>query len=509
MTNTAENNKRIAKNTLLLYFRMIFLLAISLYTSRIVLQTLGIEDYGIYNVVGGIVTMFAFLNNAMGGATQRYLNFDLAQNNIIKLKETFNTALIIHTIIAFIIIFLSETIGLWFLYEKMVIPPERMNAALWVYQCSILIMAINIISVPYNAAIIAHEKMGAFAYISILEASLKLIIVYLLYISHFDKLIIYATLLLIISIIIRFVYTTYSHKNFIETHFHFIWNKKKIKEMGSFASWNLIGNLALIGVTQGSNILLNIFFGPTINAARGVAVQVQSAIQQFAISFQTAINPQITKSFASKQLEYMHSLICRSSKFSFLMVLLLSLPFIIMTDYILSLWLGTPPNYTAIFLKIILINAMIDCFSNPLNNAMNATGKIRSFQLCNGLLMLSVIPLSYICLKFEPNPSIVFIVQLLMTALSHIVKLLFVKKMTGIPLLIYAKKVYIPSFLVLIISPIIPYHVYNYLQHNIFTFLLTGILCILCVSISIYGVGLEKNERKIINAKIKTLISKI
>lgn len=508
-TNTTENNKRIAKNTLLLYFRMIFLLAISLYTSRIVLQTLGVEDYGIYNVVGGVVTMFAFLNNAMGGATQRFLNFDLAQNNEQTVQETFNTALIIHFIIALLVIILSETIGLWFLYEKMVIPSERMNAAFWVFQCAIFIMAVNIISVPYNAAIIAHEKMGVFAYISILEASLKLIIVYLLYISPFDKLIIYSILLLLVSVIIRFVYTTYSHKHFQETHFLFTWKNKKLKEMGAFASWNLIGNLALIGLTQGLNILLNMFFGPVVNAARGVAVQVQGAIQQFATNFQTAINPQITKSYASNQMDYMYSLICKSSKFSFFMILLLSLPFIIMTDYVLTLWLKTPPEYTSAFLKIILINAMIDCLSNPLNNAINATGKIRSFQLTNGVLMLLVVPFAYIALQFGTPPTIVFTIQLGMTAFSHFFKIFFTQDRIGLKFSYYAQKVYLPVLMISIIAPIIPYFLYKSIEQNFIGFIITGFTCLFCVVISIYLLGLEKHERTVINSKAKAIINKI
>lgn len=508
MTSTSENNKRIAKNTLLLYFRMIFLLIISLYTSRIVLQTLGVEDYGIYNVVGGVVTMFAFLNNAMGSATQRFLNFDLAQNNDQALKETCNTALIVHFLIALLVIILSETIGLWFLYEKMVIPNERMTAAFWVFQCAIFIMAVNIISVPYNAVIIAHEKMGAFAYISILEASLKLFIIYLLYISPFDKLIVYSILLLLVSVIIRFVYTTYSHKHFKETKFLFIWKKNKLKEMGAFASWNLIGNLALIGLTQGLNILLNMFFGPIVNAARGVAVQVQGAIQQFATNFQTAINPQITKSYAAGQLDYMHSLVCKSSKFSFFMVLLLSLPFIIMTDYVLILWLKTPPAYTAIFLRIILINAMVDCLSNPLNNAINATGKIRTFQLTNGVLMLLVVPLGYIALQFNTPPTIVFLIQLGMTAFSHIFKLIFTHNRIGIKFSYYVKKVYVPIFTVSIIAPILPYYLYNSIKQNFIGFIITGFICILCVILSVYLLGLESNERVVINSRIKSTKNK-
>lgn len=509
MSQIHNNNKRIAKNTLLLYLRMIFLLSISLFTSRVVLQTLGVEDYGIYNVVGGVVAVFAFLNGAMAGATQRYLNFDLAKNDTNALSETFNTALIIHTLIAFVIILLSETVGLWFMYEKMVIPEERMTAAMWVFQCAILVMSINIISVPYNAAIIAHEKMGAFAYISLLEAALKLIIVYMLYISPVDKLILYAVLLLVVSVVIRFVYSSYSHRHFEETRFHFTWNTEKLKEMGSFASWNLIGNLALMGVTQGLNMLLNVFFGPVVNAARGIAVQVQGAIQQFANNFQTAINPQITKSYASNQLKYMHSLVCRGSKFSFFMVLFMSMPFLIMTDQVLTIWLKTPPAYTSTFLRIILLNAMIDCLSNPLNNAVNASGKIRMFQLTNGVLMLSIVPLAYVALRMYTNPILVFTTQFIITGVTHFIKLSFVKKRTDLSLLYYARNVYLPVLIVAVLSPIIPCLLYWHYSKSLFIFFVTGILCLVSVAFTAYVFGLSKNERTVINTKLVTIINKI
>lgn len=504
-----SNNKRIAKNTLLLYVRMIFLLLISLFTSRVVLRTLGVEDYGIYNVVGGVVTMFAFLNTAMAGATQRFLNFDLAKNNIKELNETFNTSLLIHSIIAVIVIILAETIGLWFLCNKMVVPVERYEAALWVFQCSILTMIVGIMSVPYNAVIIAHEKMGAFAYISLLEAGMKLAIVYLLLISEYDKLKVYASLLLGVSIIIRIVYSSYSNKHFAETKLKLIWNAEKIKKMGTFASWNLIGNLALMGVTQGLNMVLNVFFGPIINAARGVAVQVQNAILQFASSFQTAINPQITKSYAVGDYSYMHSLICRGAKFSFFLVFLLSLPILISTDQILEYWLETPPAYSASFLQIIIITALVDCLSNPLNNAINASGKIRSFQLTNGITMLMVIPVAIIVLYFDKNPCLVFIVQLALTIFTHFLKLWFAKKRTGLPFKTYLKRVYCPCLLVVIMGTIIPYTIHSILDENIFSFCFVGILCMSSVGITVYAVGLENTERNAISQKVNSAMQKI
>lgn len=292
--NATENNKRIAKNTLLLYFRMLFTMAVSLYTSRVVLNTLGVEDFGIYNVVGGVVAMFGFLNSAMSSSTQRYITFELGKNDFEQLKKVFNTSVSIHAFISVVILILAETIGLWFLYNKMTIPIERMDAALWVYQGAIASTIVLIMSVPYNATIIAHEKMSAFAYISVLEVVLKLLIVYLLLIGDFDKLKLYAVLMFSIQLIIRLIYGRYCKKHFSETKFQWTKDWKLFKEMLGFAGWNLWGNCAGIAFTQGVNILLNMFFGPAVNAARGIAVQVQNAVNQFSFNFQTALNPHTT-----------------------------------------------------------------------------------------------------------------------------------------------------------------------------------------------------------------------
>ena len=299
MQEISSNNKRIAKNTLLLYFRMLVTMAVSLYTSRVVLNILGVEDFGIYNVVGGIVAMFGFINGSMTSATQRYLTFELGQNNRAQLTKVFSTSLSIHGIISFLIIVLAETVGLWFLWNKMQIPADRMNAAFWVFQCSVAASVIMIMSVPYNAAIIAHERMSAFAYISIIEVSLKLLIVCFLRYFHTDKLILYAVLIVIVQFLIRLCYSWYCNRHFNETKYRWSWDKGLFKEMTGFASWNMFGSLAAITFTQGLNLLLNMFFGPVVNAARGIAVQAQTAIGQFSSNFQTALNPQITKSYAT------------------------------------------------------------------------------------------------------------------------------------------------------------------------------------------------------------------
>ena len=316
---TSENNKRIAKNALMLYARMLLLMLIGLYTSRVILNTLGIEDYGIYNVVGGIVVMFSFLSNSLSTASSRFITYDIGIGDFSKMKKTFGNIVTIHLLLAGIILILGETIGLWFVLNKLQVPENRMTAALWVYQFSIFSFVLNIISVPYNASIIAHERMKAFAYISIMDAILKLVIIYLLIIIPYDKLITYAILFFCIQLLDRIIYGIYCVKNFEETKARISLDKQLFKKIFGFSIWTMNGCLAVAGYTQGLNILLNMFFGPTVNAARGIAVQVQNIVQNFCNNFLMALNPQITKSYAQNNLKYMHQLVKVSSKFSFLL----------------------------------------------------------------------------------------------------------------------------------------------------------------------------------------------
>lgn len=311
------NNRRIAKNTLLLYVRMLFTMAISLYTSRVVLHVLGVTDYGVYNVVGGVITLLGFLTNSMSGASSRYITFSLGKGDMREMRRTFGNILSIHFLLAGVVLLLGETVGLWFVLEKLRIPADRMDAALWVYHLSVLTAMLGVVSVPYNAAIIAHERMGAFAYIGIVDALLKLVIVYLLWVMPYDKLVVYALLLFGVQVFDRIVYGWYCVRHFEETCAGFLFDKRLFKEMFAYAAWTMNGNLAVVGYTQGINILLNLFYGPVVNAARGIAVQVQAVAQSFCNSFQTALNPQLTKSYARGDLPRMHRLLIQSSKFSF------------------------------------------------------------------------------------------------------------------------------------------------------------------------------------------------
>ncbi len=501
MTDTLQDNKRIAKNTLLLYVRMLFMMAINLYTSRVVLNTLGVEDYGIYNVVGGVVAMFGFINGSMASATQRYITFALGKGNFENLQKVFSTALQIHLLISLLIVILGETVGLWFMYEQMKIPADRMDAAFWVLQCSIMSTVVMILSVPYNADIIAHERMSAFAYISVLEVILKLAVVYVLLIFSYDKLVLYAFLILSVQILIRFCYSCYCNKHFEESKYSWIWDKSLFKEMTGFAGWSLFGNLSAVLFGQGLNMLLNVFFGPVVNAARAIAVQVQGAIQQFVGNFQMALNPQITKTYAKGELDEMHKLMFRSARFSFYLLFFLSLPVLLETDFILTIWLKTVPEHTIIFLRIMICISLIFTLSNPLMIANQATGKVQKYQIICGSIQLLILPISYVFLKFGFPAYSVFIVHFIIELITQCARMILLKPLIGLKVKDYLCNVYSRVFLVVVISVIMPLTIYLTMYDTVIRFFLICITSFLSVSIVAYRFGLSKKEREFVKSK--------
>lgn len=505
MDNPA-NNKRIAKNTLLLYFRMLFMMAVSLYTSRVVLNALGVEDFGIYNVVGGIVTMFTFMNGAMASATQRYLTFELGRGDFERLHKVFCTSIHIHALISLAIFILAETVGLWFLYTHMTIPTDRMDAALWVYQFAVVSCIVVLMSVPYNASIIAHEKMSAFAYISILEVVLKLLIVYMLVWFDFDKLKLYAVLMFCVQMISRIAYGRYCGKHFEETRYQRILDRKLFREMTGFAGWSLFGNLAAVAFTQGLNILLNMFFGPAVNAARGISVQVQNAIQGFCANFQMALNPQITKNYASGDLKQMHSLVFASSKYSFFLLLFLSLPVIIEAEQILTVWLKIVPAHTVNFVRLILCIIMVDAVANPLIVSAQATGKIKIYQAVVGGILLLIVPVAYLVLKLGGIPESAFAVHLVFTILAQIARVWMIRPLIRLSIREYIKKVVCRIAGVVVLSVIFPATVYEMFAPSLLRFLLVGVTCVVSVGMAVYFVGIQQNERIFISAKAKQVI---
>lgn len=503
--SSANNNERIAKNTIFLYFRMILLMAVSLYTSRVVLSTLGIEDYGIYNVVGGFIGMLAFLNGAMSGSTQRFITVELGRGDEESLKKVFSTCLIIHGMIAVLVFVIAETLGLWFVMEKMVIPEGRMTAAMVVYQCSIITSIIQIMSYPYNADIVAHEKMSAFAYISIYEVFANLGIVFLIRIGNFDRLALYAVALLLVKVSVIMVYRIYCKRNFIEASMKKVFDKTLIKQIFAFTGWNLWGGMAGTLMGQGVNVLLNLFFGPAINAARGLAVQVQSAVHMFATNFQTAMNPQIMKTYASGEINAMHLLVFRSAKFTFMLLLCIMLPLAVEIDTVLEIWLKEVPAYTNIFVCLMFVICMIDSVSNPFMTAAAATGKVRIYQSVVGGILISIVPLAYIVLKLGGNPYSVFFVHIAVGLIAYTARLLIVNKLIKLSIREYFAHVIIPCVLVLLPSALFAVFIKQFMPDGIlFTFINVAIIVVVTAIIS-FLLGLSKHERSFILNKVRMI----
>ena len=500
--STSSNNKRIAKNTLLLYFRMGITMAVALFTSRVVLNTLGVEDYGVYNVVGGVVAMFGFINAAMSSATSRYITFALGRGDEGELRKVFCTSVNIHAGIALIILLLAETVGLWYMNCKMVIPPGREAAAMWVYQLSVVSTMMMIVSVPYNSCIIAHERMSAFAYMSILDVVLKLLVVYLLVVSPMDKLVFYSMLILIVQFIDWFIYIRYCVSKFSEAHYHFVWDKSLTREMTSFAGWSLFGNLSAVAFTTGLNLLLNLFFGPVVNAARAVAVQVQNAIQQFVGNFQMALNPQITKTYAQGEMEQMHTLMFRSARFSFFLLFFLSLPVLFETEYILTIWLKTVPEHTVTFLRIMICTSLIYTCANPMINANQATGKVKKYQIVCGSTLIMILPISWLFLELGFPAYSVFIVHFVMECLCQLARMIMLRPLIGIRLRDYFINIYFRISIVVAVAVIMPGFVFFSISEGLLRFLAVGFVCVLSVISSAYFFGMSNGERVFIRSKI-------
>lgn len=509
MSTNSDNKKRIAKNTLLLYVRMLFLMVISLYTSRVILNALGVNDFGIYNVVGGVVAMFSILSGSLSAAISRFITFELGKKDDDGLRKVFSASVTIQLALSAIIVVLIEAVGVWFLNGKMSIPANRLYAANWVMQFSVITFVINLISVPYNATIIAHERMSAFAYISIFEGVGKLAVAFLIILAPFDRLIFYSILMCLIAVAVRLVYGTYCKRHFAECTYHFRWDKELLKKMFGFAGWNFIGATSAILRDQGGNIILNLFFGPAVNAARGIANQVNNAITGFATNFMTALNPQITKSYASGDREYMMSLIYQGARLSFYMLLFLSLPVLVNTHYILVVWLKLVPEHAVVFVQLILIFALSECISNPLVTAMLATGNIRNYQIVVGGLQILNLPLSYICLKMGGSPESVLVVAIIISQCCLAARLYMLRGMIGLSSKKYLTKVYFNVVIVSILAACIPVALSFRLHESFLSFIILCIVCVLCSSISIFFVGCNSKERAFAMNKGKAFFAKL
>jgi O-antigen/teichoic acid export membrane protein len=501
---TQTDNRRIAKNTLLLYFRMFITMGVGFYTSRVILNALGVTDFGIYNVVGGIVGSLSVLNGAMAGATQRWITIALGEGNIDKLKKVFSVGLTAQLIIGLIILLVIETIGLWYLYNYAVIPKERMASAFIVFQISTLTMFLTILNVPFNGAIIAHEKMSAFAFFSIFDVIMKLVICFALYYTSSDKLILYSILLFVTYFINFSAIQIYSHKRFIEAKLKFGWDKKMYKEMWGLAFWTISGNVAYVGYTQGITLLINLFFGPAMNAAAGVANQATNIINQFSGNFQIALNPQITKNYAQGNYTDMHKLMFRSAKFSYFLMLLFAIPLFYEAPYLLKLWLGNVPEHSVGFMRIGLFVSMIMAVRNPLITAAMANGKLRNYQFIVNGIILMVCPILYVVYKFGAIPESAFIVLLFIMTLATLASAYMLRNMVFLNFKDFIKNVMTPIILYTPLSFIPPLFIYISMQESFYRLLILTFVSVISTIIVIYHLVLNKNEKLYLSSFIKT-----
>lgn len=501
---TSDNNKRIAKNTLFLYIRTLLVMVISIFTSRIVLDILGIEDYGIYNVVGGFVSMFSVLGGTLTAASQRFLSFELGKETP-QIRKVFSTTVCIHIVIALLIFIVLESVGLWFLNNKMNITEQRIVAANWVFQCSVLTFCINLISIPYNAAIIAYEKMSAFAYISIIEVTAKLALVYALYITLMDTLILYAIFMLLVAMALRLIYGWYCTSKLKECRFSLSFDKSTFHEILGFSSWNLIGSTAGILNNQGINVLMNIFFGVTLNAARGIAQQVDNAINSFVQNFLMALNPQITKSYASGDFQYINKIIIHGTKLAFFLFWLLCFPVYINAEFILDIWLKRVPENAALFVRLALVFTLCQTLSQCLYTTMLATGKIKKYQIIVGGLSIMAFPTAWIFFKLGLPGEFGYWAMIIFSLICLVARLFLLKEMLpNFSPLVFVKKVIVP-ITGAILLPILSTFAYHSTAKVVSakSFFIETILSLVISLVSIWTISISKKERASIITVVK------
>lgn len=512
MSDISLNNKRIAKNTIFLYIRMFLTMLVGLYTSRVVLQTLGVSDYGIYNVVGGFVTMLSFLSTTMSNATQRFLAFEIGRGDIDALKKVFSNALTLHLLIGCIILIIAETIGLWFVINQMNIPTDRAAAAFWVYQFSVLTFVLSVFQVPFMSSIISHEKMEIYAYMSIYDVTFKLLIVFIVQIASYDKLIIYAALVCVVQITSVIIYNIYTQKKFEECRLRISCDKVIMKEMLSFSGWSIIGLFGYTANGQGLNIILNIFFGTVVNAARAIAYQVNAVVVSFSRNFQIASNPQIISLYAEGKTKEMSTLVNRTSKLSAFLLLFLILPIFFNIEYLLNLWLGDVPTHTPTFVRIVLLQSLVQSMSGPVVTATMAAGKLKMPNITGGVAVVLALPICYVALKLGCMPELVFVINIVPWFFECYFDAFYAQKYANFEMKRFYREVYWKVFIVSLLLFISLWILSGLISLSGFKYFIIN--CILCICIScpvIFYVGLNKKERdsiiSILSNKITNLMS--
>lgn len=500
----------IAKNTTLLYGRTVLIMLVTLYTSRVILQALGVEDYGVYTAIGGIVSILSVVIVPIDSSISRFLTYELGRGDKDRLKRYFSTGLTIMVLFSLLTVLILESVGLWFLNNKMVIDESRITAANWVLHLSILSFVINIIASPYRASLIAHERMSLFAYMGILDVVLKLGVAFLIKYTSSDKLILYAVLMLIVAIVVRFIYTIVCNKEFEECR------KPKLKidkelfgGLFSFAGWNIFGAAAGVCRGQGINILFNLFGGPVVNAAYGIANQVNGAVGQFVNNFTTALNPSIIKSYAAKEKDYMLSLVYQGAKYSYFLVLVFALPLLLETRYVTQLWLGQIPDYSVLFIQLMLMHSLLESLSKTIIAGTLASGNIRMYQLVVGVIQIITLPIAYILLKLGYAPSAALIAVLVIDLIALLVRVIMARHIFSLSFVEFFKKVLLLSVLTTIVAIVLPLTCKLLIEECLLRFLIVVLLCVVTVSFSVLYVGCTSSERSTIMNKAIQILNRI
>ena len=502
--------KRIAKNTIALYIRMGLIMLVSLYTSRVLLKVLGVDDFGIYNLVAGVVVLFSFLNTAMNTATLRFLNYALGKGNTVQAAKYFSMSISVYVGVIAITVILSETLGLWFLNKQLNIPSERIFASNLVFQFAIANTVINILQVPYNAVIIAYERMSFFAWISIVKALLLLLVVFIVPSCNGDKLIFYAFLTTLINIIIQIIYVFYCRKAFARVaRYRLFWNNKLFKELCSFSGWSLLGGIANVANSQGLNMILNVFCGVALNAAVGIAHQVGAAVYQFVSNFQVAYNPQIIKLYSSGNQQAFITLIFQASKISYYLMLILTIPIALNIDFILNLWLTNIPPYTADFIIWTLIYSMIDAIGGPLWLAVQATGKIRNYQLIVSAFILSNLPIAVIAMWLGCSPVWPFALRTLINVIITSWRIFYLKHKVDLPSWFFFKEVICRALIVTFLALLLPIGIYIFINNHIIRFFATSFSTIVCTATATIFLGFKQEERRVIFSFLQLQLNKL
>lgn len=506
MTETI-NKKRIAKNTVLLYGRMLFNMVVAFYTSRILLDNLGVDDYGVYNVVGGVVALFSFLNGSLGGATSRFITFDLGKGNLDDLSKTFSAAFLCHLMIGAIVVLLAETIGFYLLTHKMILPDESRMAALWVFHLSVASAFLTMTQVPYNASIIAHERMNAFAYIGIMDTLLKLGIVLVLeYFFDANRLFFYGLFIFIETIVVTISYRLYCRSNFAECKLRFSYDSVRTKRLFSYAGWDFIGCFSTVAQGQGLNVLLNMFFGPAVNAARALSVQVNGAVGQFSNNFMMALRPQIIKAYANNQIKEMLDLVYPSAKYGFIMSLFIVMPLIMETQYVLELWLKDVPDFAVPFCQILLLVSLINVWRNPFIASLHATGNIKLANVLCGTILVSTLPISYVALKMGAGPISVFWITLFITGFVLLVDLINLKRFLPISLSRHLKQVVLPCVSVSVVVALTLFFIQNLMSESFMRLVLITVTSSIELCLISYVFVVDRETKKKINQRVRKII---